>query len=123
MLEFESGRNFMTGKTLEDMNTRNTNKDLKQDPTDFTRHSTQSGAKPPSEIRTSLSPRQLADRSRSPRLKPERDPMMGNLHEFVDANIATLHVLMQEKRKLHMIIEEARLALSAASLEKDNYTR
>jgi hypothetical protein len=30
---------------------------------------------------------------------------------------------MQEKRKLHMIIEEARLALSAASLETDNYTR
>jgi len=40
VLEFESGRNFMTGKTLEDMNTRNTNKDLKQEPTDFTRHST-----------------------------------------------------------------------------------
>jgi hypothetical protein len=33
VLEFESGKNFMTGKTLEDMNTRNTkfnnNKDLK----------------------------------------------------------------------------------------------
>lgn len=48
---------------------------------------------------------------------------MGNLHEFVDANIATLQVLMQEKRKLHMIIEEGRLTLSAANLETDNYTR
>ena len=48
---------------------------------------------------------------------------MGNLHEFVDANIATLHVLMQEKRKFNLLIEESRLKLQSTRVETENYTK
>jgi|LauGreDrversion4_2_1035121.scaffolds.fasta_scaffold60796_5 hypothetical protein len=49
--------------------------------------------------------------------------MMENLHEFVDGNIATLHVLMQEKRKYQMLLEEGRLNLNAMTLETDNFQK
>jgi hypothetical protein len=36
---------------------------------------------------------------------------MGSLNEYVDANVATLQLLMQQKRKIHMMIEERKIAL------------
>lgn len=48
---------------------------------------------------------------------------MGSLNDFLDGNIATLHVLVAEKRKYHMLLEEAKLTLQTAYLETDNYTR
>lgn len=47
---------------------------------------------------------------------------MGSLNDFVDANIATLHMLMQEKRKLQLMIEEAKINLSSVYQETENYT-
>lgn len=44
---------------------------------------------------------------------------MGQMNEFVDANIATLQVLMQEKRKLLMRIEEQKLNFRTVINETD----
>ena len=46
---------------------------------------------------------------------------MGSLNEFVDANIATLHMLMQEKSKILMYIEEKKIERSSALQETVNY--
>lgn len=46
---------------------------------------------------------------------------MGSLNEFVDANIATLQMLMHEKRKLQMLIEEGKMAHSTVCQERDNF--
>jgi hypothetical protein len=46
---------------------------------------------------------------------------MGSLNEYVDANVATLHLLMHQKRKLHMMIEERKIALQATLNEMQNY--
>ena len=42
-------------------------------------------------------------------MKNIADPVMGSLNEFVDANIATIQILMQEKRKKQILIEEKRI--------------
>ena len=47
---------------------------------------------------------------------------MGPMNEFVDANIATLQVLMQEKRKLFMLIEEQHVNLTATHNETYNFS-
>jgi hypothetical protein len=48
---------------------------------------------------------------------------MSSQNDFLDGNIATLHLLVSEKRKWHMLLEEARLTLQTASLEIENYSR
>ena len=47
---------------------------------------------------------------------------MGSLNDFVDANIATLNILMKEKSKLQMLIEEGRLTIHTIKQETDNYS-
>lgn len=46
---------------------------------------------------------------------------MGTLNDYVDANIATLQMLVQEKRKLHMLIEERKIMFNATLNEMHNY--
>ena len=48
---------------------------------------------------------------RSSLAQARQDPIMGSLNEYVDANVATLQLLMQQKRKIHMMIEERKIAL------------
>ena len=46
---------------------------------------------------------------------------MSPLNEYYDANIAVLHMLMQEKRKQQMLIEERHVVMTATLNEKENY--
>ena len=46
---------------------------------------------------------------------------MGTMNDFVDANIATLNILMQEKSKLQMLLEEGKVSLYSMRQEQDNY--
>jgi hypothetical protein len=47
---------------------------------------------------------------------------MGSMNDFVDANIATLNLLMQEKSKLHMLLEEGRVSSHSIRQETENYS-
>jgi hypothetical protein len=46
---------------------------------------------------------------------------MGSLNDYVDANIATLQLLVQQKRKLLMLIEERKIAHQATLNEIQNF--
>lgn len=47
---------------------------------------------------------------------------MGTMNDFVDANIATLNILMQEKSKLQMLLEEGKMSLYQMKQEQENYS-
>lgn len=38
-----------------------------------------------------------------------KDPYLGTLNNFVDTKISTLHVLMQEKRKVGLLLEDQKM--------------
>jgi hypothetical protein len=49
------------------------------------------------------------------------DPKMSNVTDYVDANIAMLQMLMQQKRKIKICIEERKIAFNATLNEIHNY--
>ena len=46
---------------------------------------------------------------------------MSNVTDYVDANIAMLQMLMQQKRKIKICIEERKIAFNATLNEIHNY--
>ena len=48
------------------------------------------------------------------------DQYLGTLNNFVDTKISTLQVLMQEKRRMQLLIEEQKMILKSTKLDKIN---